>query len=511
MVSESDDDTGWIDDGDVEHLLDLVDDEIGDPPVVEHCFWYIETHGENDFFNEGVLVSSYTSFGWLGDPVTNLVYAQELGTRLKSITERDVWVFYWMANCKGKYFGDHLWGKTSNHNNHALFLNYPDEAVAGMNDSLGYREIQSFEKHVEYGQKSCQWMFGPENDHIYVNVDGKFTENVRKIKYAFFKATLKELNQQDTMEGYEFCIIPNSEGWIPTCRTRGEPSTEVEDDCDFTLYSYMLYAYEVDLGTYNRYVGFYRRVYIPNNATGDSNLYIEFQGRARSDFASSTVTNLYIAVYSDDWQERIGSTWVAFSGGTIDSGWNSYNHTFTGVPKDELYNVFIFYNDAWFRNWYQRINIKNIYIGNAQGVIDSIDNGNFESGNISPWITDYAIVASSSYYVHSGSYGCRLARYVPYTYYAAYIKQDIYVSVRAIDEITFYMRSPLNSIGVTIYYSDGRAASIFPPFQPSSFWVKRVILRNNLIQASTITAIVFTRIGDSGCTTAIDDIIIHLR
>lgn len=75
------------------------------------------------------------------------------------------------------------------------------------------------------------------------------------------------------------------------------------------------------------------------------------------------MTNLHVAVYSDDWQDLIGSAWAAVAGGTTDSGWDNYTHTFSSVPKGEYYNVFIFYNDAWSACYYQKINVKNIYIG----------------------------------------------------------------------------------------------------------------------------------------------------
>ncbi|MHA1226746.1 MAG: hypothetical protein ACTSPV_08410 [Candidatus Hodarchaeales archaeon] len=497
---ESDD----IDDSDIEYILDtLVDDAIGTPNTVDHCFWYVETHGDHEFWGQGFICSSNT---WNEFP-NNLVYANELADWMDDLTGRDVYVFYWMAHCDGDYFGDWFWDDPDTHNNHALFWSYQPKAVAYMISA----ELGAFLNHTRISQKSCQWMFGPENTHTYENYDGSNDVTIKKIKYAFESDPYTYdyvMSQHNEMGNYEFCVVPNSEGWIPICRTRGEPSYEASDDCDFSVDPYMLYGYEVYPGTYNVYVGFYKRVYVPSNAAGGTNLYIEFEGRARSGYAGSTVTNLCVAIYSDDWQDRIGSVWAAVAGGTEDSGWDSYTHTFTSVPKGAYYNVFIYYNDAWVACWNQKINIKNIYIGNTQEVTDNIDNGNFESGSFSPWTTDYAVVTSSSYYVHSGSYGVRLARYVPYTYYTAYIKQDIYVSVGAIDEITFYMRSVFNQLKVTIYYSDG--SSNYLTFQTSSLWVKRTISRSDLVSGTTVTCIKFERVGSSGSTTAIDDIVLTL-
>jgi hypothetical protein len=139
-------------------------------------------------------------------------------------------------------------------------------------------------------------------------------------------------------------------------------------------------------------------------------------------------------------------------------------------------------------------------------VTDNIDNGNFESGSLSPWTTDYAGVTTMDYYVHSGTYGCGLRQYVNPTYYAAYIEQNIYVSVGSIEEISFFMRSVNSQLKVTIYYSDGSSNSI--TFGTSSSWIERTISRSDLISGTTVISIKFERLGSNSCTTAIDDIVL---
>jgi hypothetical protein len=236
--NESDD----IDDSDMIYLLDdLVNDAIGSPASVDHCFWYITSHG-GEVSGVAYIASSNT---WNILP-NNKVTESELANIIDDITDRGVWLFFWMDHCKGDKFADWFWEAPSYHNNHTLFWCY----TTAYQYSWEY-EIPEFKDHINFGQKSCQWMFdGPGDYHTYENVNGDTDESVFWIEYVFENEFEFDMQQHDTMNGYEFCIVPNSGNWIPTCRTRGEPSTEMNEPAkwDNTIDPYRLYAYETSPG-----------------------------------------------------------------------------------------------------------------------------------------------------------------------------------------------------------------------------------------------------------------------
>ncbi|MFX0208251.1 MAG: hypothetical protein ACFFDT_19860 [Candidatus Hodarchaeota archaeon] len=374
MVTQIDDefdDTGWIDKDDVIYFLDdIVNGAIGSPACVDHCFWFIGTHGGG-----GSLCTSFA-----GDNVP----ASDLADIIASITSKDVWFFYWMGNCGGDSFASWFWygpSAIATHNYHALFWCYTPEARTDISNAN--RELSALEDHVFIGQKSCQWMFNGRDDdnwyHIYENYEGDEDKNVRWVEDAFERNHGGDMQQHDTMVGpsqepdddYEFCFVPNSDGWVPTCRTRGEPSDYVYkdefDDWEAYDHKFMLEAKETDI-TFQRYVGFYKRVYVPEDAFGGNEIFIELEGRAKSDWGTIKSTNLYVMIYSDDWEDQI-ATWEVFPaeyGRAKDSGWlEGESHTFEGLPVGTFYNVLICYSDGWNYAYHQQIFVKNIYIGNV--------------------------------------------------------------------------------------------------------------------------------------------------
>jgi hypothetical protein len=125
-------------------------------------------------------------------------------------------------------------------------------------------------------------------------------------------------------------------------------------------------------GTYNRYVGFYKTQYVLGGST--RKIWLEFDGRATSNYAGSSVTNLHVVIYRSDWQTLV-DTWAAIinPGVGTDSGWRFKSHDFDLIALGEgtgagYYNVFILYNDAWSAYWNQHIYAKNIYIRSKAGV-----------------------------------------------------------------------------------------------------------------------------------------------
>ena len=140
----------------------------------------------------------------------------------------------------------------------------------------------------------------------------------------------------------------------------------------------------------------------------------------------------------------------------------------------------------------------------------TLENGGFETGSLSPWTTDYASVQSGSYYIHSGSKGLALVRYISSTYYAAYIQQDVSILVDNLKAtaLTFYMKSNQEPIKVTITYEGSAPDDVFT-FTDSSSWVQRSITKSSLDAGETIDKIKFERIGTSLTTTAVDDILLH--
>lgn len=91
MVTNDESGDEDIDDSDIEYVLDtLVDNAIGTPAVVDHCFWFVDTHGSHDIWGQGYLCSSNT---WQFYP-NNIVFASELADWMDDLTGRDVYVFY---------------------------------------------------------------------------------------------------------------------------------------------------------------------------------------------------------------------------------------------------------------------------------------------------------------------------------------------------------------------------------------------------------------------------------
>ena len=111
--------------------------------------------------------------------------------------------------------------------------------------------------------------------------------------------------------------------------------------------------------------------------------------------------------------------------------------------------------------------------------VEAISNGGFETGSLSPWSTSStfpASVASSSYYIHDGSYGGRLTKYDSsnWRYYPTWIKRTRYLdSCHFPDELSFWMRSPDRPVKVTVVYQDYSTQSW--TFSTSSSWVRRTI------------------------------------
>ncbi|MFW9992738.1 MAG: hypothetical protein ACFFD4_11880 [Candidatus Odinarchaeota archaeon] len=108
------------------------------------------------------------------------------------------------------------------------------------------------------------------------------------------------------------------------------------------------------------------------------------------------------------------------------------------------------------------VNPNSLVTADVTYPFDFLDNGNFETGSLAHWTTDYASVTSASSYVHTGSYGCILARqgWIGYpikflTWNPAYIQQDVWIPSENTG-ISFYHRNPISgSITITVRYDDG--------------------------------------------------------
>ncbi|MFX0206788.1 MAG: hypothetical protein ACFFDT_12450 [Candidatus Hodarchaeota archaeon] len=371
MITDSE--TDDIHAADIIECLEAVEDAIGSPACVEHCFWFVGSHGAGYTFlgdDVGMVASSKTTLLW----DIQVVHSSTLANIIEDITDKDVWFFFWMHHCHSEYFAQDYWESSAVCNNRALFWCYTP--LLWVYGSLSTNpEVTAFIKHVTYGQKSCQWMFdGSGDDHTYENYEGGSDKTVDWVEFAYEDNFDTDMQEYDTMEdhsayayvdGYEFCLVPNTAGWVPTCRTRGEP-------CEYSYelskwqaidHSFMLEAKEVGV-TFQRYVGFYKRVYLPSGANGGNQIFIELDARAKSDYSYSYYTNLRARIYSSDWQTLISSEWLVVYGG-FDTGWKSKSHTFSSVPTGSYYNVLLYYNDGWNWNYDHQIFMKNIYLGNV--------------------------------------------------------------------------------------------------------------------------------------------------
>ncbi len=336
------------------------------------------------------------------------IFSWSIIVELGNMMSRGVWLFYWMPNCFGNCF-EQLWLNSGYHNNRAYFWYYLDFSYDKLVCQVALR------KHIVYGQKSAQWMFGEGKEtHRYEDVGGKLNfQNVDFIKHAYENQDITGINdmyESDRMANdYEFCFVPNTNEWIPTCRTRGEPCLPSTGQYATEILPYQAHVKEVGTGTYNRYTGVYKQVYVPIPAVGGNTLFIELDARAKSDYSSSTVTNIRVAVYSENWETRIDSVWVLIAGGTTDSGWMlDKNHTFT-VEAGAYYNVLIHYNDAWSTEYGQEIFAKNIYIGNVRDKLED----DFEDGKMTFWSNYNSEASNPKFEVHSsaayfGEYGGRM-------------------------------------------------------------------------------------------------------
>ncbi len=151
------------------------------------------------------------------------------------------------------------------------------------------------------------------------------------------------------------------------------------------------------------------------------------------------------------------------------------------------------------------LNIERCESGSA------LTNGDFELGYMAAWSATKASVQSSSYYVHSGSYGCFLARYFFFTYQAGSIVQTIDYDVDDLDTVafSFYSKSESNDLKINIYYSDYSNQAFTK--SKTSFWYRHTIARSSLYSGKNIAQIKIERVGTSTKTTAIDDIEFHLQ
>lgn len=362
MVTDSA--SNLIDDSDMEWLLDVcVDNRLGTPRRVDNVFWYISSHGGHDWLGNGYVASSYDN---------NELWDHELLAQEYKITLDDAYLFYWADSCDGHYL-DLLWANAGFHRNHFLIWYYTTSMTG-----LRNRELPYVEKHVDYARRSVQWMFqGSGGSYPY-----KYRESVKWIEDAFEDVYPEhDMRQKDKMTstGYKFCFVPTTGDWIsyneawqmydtPCARTAGEPSDLVVNyNWDWIDRSYQFEAWESQSpGTQGRYVGFYQTIYLAYGSQARK-IWIEFDGRATSNYAGSSVTNLYVAIYRSNWQTSADG-WFAIvnPGAGTDSGWRFSSHEFDMLAKDgtagAYYNVFICYTDAWSAYWNQHIYAKNIYL-----------------------------------------------------------------------------------------------------------------------------------------------------
>lgn len=178
--------------------------------------------------------------------------------------------------------------------------------------------------------------------------------NVREVNIEIdtYQKELKPIN----VEYFEF-----------TSRTRGNDSVEASGEYIHYIYNDTLIV--IENGTYGTnllFVGFYTDITF-ETANTTINFYIEFEGRAKSDYEGDYVTNLRFALYNENWTIIMNTVNFVY-GNTLDSGWNTHSHNFSFIPTNEIYHIFFFYNDAWSTNWYQEINVRNVKISASEPV-----------------------------------------------------------------------------------------------------------------------------------------------
>ena len=141
-----------------------------------------------------------------------------------------------------------------------------------------------------------------------------------------------------------------------------------------------------------------------------------------------------------------------------------------------------------------------------------IDNGDFESGNLSPWTTwasSVASVTTNSYYIHSGSYGCELEEYISGIYERSSIQQvvDYDYDELASNAITFWMKCDGGGVTLRVYYTD-ESTNYLDFLDSTETWIMKTFEKDDLLPGKDIAKIKLTSKYD-GYQVAVDDININ--
>ncbi|MFW9923694.1 MAG: carbohydrate binding domain-containing protein [Candidatus Thorarchaeota archaeon] len=138
-----------------------------------------------------------------------------------------------------------------------------------------------------------------------------------------------------------------------------------------------------------------------------------------------------------------------------------------------------------------------------------LDNGDFETGTLDPWTTwtsPVASVTTNSFYVHSGSYGCKLEQYISGIYERSSISQAVHYEYDTLenDAITFWMKCQGGAVTLRVYYSD-ETTDYWDFFDSSSTWIQKTLQKSSLDEGKDLASIKLTSKYD-GYKVAVDDV-----
>ncbi len=291
----------------------------------------------------------------------------------QKITLDGAYLFYWADHCRGNYL-DGLWTQWPYHRD--LFRIW---YVDGKNYNDGQeedRDIDAWIWHVRIGRYSCEDMFyNPTTDgrSYWLKRSGIWDKHeIKWIKWAFMDAHPNDDFLQEKTTSYKYYFVPPDLDWTlasdsPGARTRGAPCNNDPSETDWwaSTSGYVFETWETSGSSHKHYVGFYTTISVGKSSSHGMPRYIwiEMDGRATSNYAGSSVTNLYILVYNETWTKMVDYK-DFYAGGTTNTGWHRKNYTIELAPSDlvtpQPYTILFCYSDGWSTCWYQHIYVKNI-------------------------------------------------------------------------------------------------------------------------------------------------------
>ena len=111
--------------------------------------------------------------------------------------------------------------------------------------------------------------------------------------------------------------------------------------------------------------GIYKTVDI-SSIDNNSPLYLSFDHRAKSGYAASSVTSIHLHISDGVTGETLHSESL-IAGGTLDSGWQSYNTDISSMTSGhDTITIRLYLNDSWTTNWNQQNWYDNVILGTEQ-------------------------------------------------------------------------------------------------------------------------------------------------